>query len=154
VYSAITLVTSKEAALQVEEEPTSEGCSGGGASMNRPVYQSALPGRKKGQVFVQTSDQPQTTEHLYPEGTLQDGGGKHDQRSTATRGLDVLFGSQGCLPYSPNCQGTVQVSLFPVEWQNFQIHVPSIWTLQCPLCFHKTPMSSDAPRVSSTWMTY
>ena len=32
---------------------------------------------------------------------------------------------------------------FPVEWQNFQIHMPPIWPLQRPSCFHETSTSSD-----------
>ena len=113
-----------------------------------------LPGGKEGQIFIQTSDQPQATEHLYPEGTFQDGGGQYNQKPTAARGLDVLFGSQGCLSCSPNCQRAPQVSLFPVEWQNFRIHMPPIWPLQCPSCFHETPAPSDGLFVLSGYANY
>jgi len=64
--------------------------------MCRPVHQPAISSTKEGQV-IQASDQPQATEHLHPKGTLQDGGGQHDQRPFTSRGLDVLFGPQGTI---------------------------------------------------------
>lgn len=37
-----------------------------------------------------------------------------------------VTGPQRCFHYSPNCQGTSQIPLFPMEWQNIQVYLPSI----------------------------
>jgi len=120
-------------------QSTSEGSSGSGRPMCRPVHQLAISSIEEGQV-IQASDQPQATEHLHPEGTFQDGGGQHDQRPFTSRGLDALFGPQGCLPCSPNCQGTLQISLFFVEWQIF---MSPIWAVQCSTRLHEASSTSN-----------
>ena len=74
--------------------------------MPGPVYQSSFSGREKGWVLPAGS-QPETIKWLYSKGTFQDGRCQYDQGSSATRGLDVLPRSQGCISDSPNCQRTL-----------------------------------------------
>ena len=77
-----------------------------------------LFGREEGWVLPACS-QLETTKHFYLEGTLQDGRCQCNQGSSATRGLDVLPGPQGCI----FDQRTSQVTPFSMGWQNFRIYL-------------------------------
>ena len=43
----------------------------------------------------------------------------------------MFLGSQGYMPFSVYHQGTLQILPFQVEQPDLQVHLPSLWTLQC-----------------------
>jgi len=64
---------------------------------------------------------------------------RNDQRPVAGRGLDVY---PECLLVSSNCPGTLKVAEVHEGWEDIQVHMSSIWPVQCPLHIYETSMSS------------
>jgi len=73
---------------------------------------------------------------------MQNGGCEYDKGPPPAWALDVLLGSQGCISLSLDNQGTSEPPLF-MGWQNLQIHMPPIWSVQCPSHFHKAFTTSN-----------
>ena len=95
--------------------PTSKASSGGGPSLQRSVHKSSIPSEEKGWLSP-ASYQFETTKWVCAETALQDGRLGYGERSPSVRRLDVFLGPQGCIPLGSHCQGTPQISLFPLGW--------------------------------------
>ena len=138
VYPAVTAVTSREAFQLVEDEVESLLQKQAVVAVVPPckdqfISRLFLIEKKDGSYWPVINLKPLNTfiqkEHFKMESASM----------TAARRLGVLFGPQRCLSCSPNCQGSLQASLFPVGWQNVRIHLLSFWPLQCFTSVHETP---------------
>ena len=61
----------------------------------------------------------------------------------------MLLGSQGCIPLSLHCQTTPQVPPVHMEQSDVRIHLPALWTRQCPSNFHKVIEASNGTYAST-----
>ena len=110
--------------------------------MQRSIYQPAISGEEERWV-ISSCHQFETSECLHSEIPLQNGGCEYDKGPPPTRGLDVLLGSQGRLSFSLDNQETSEIPPLFMGWQNLRIHMPPIWSVQCPSHFHKAFATSN-----------
>ena len=93
--------------------------------------------------FSLTSGEPQTSEQLHHEETLQDGRGGFTEAPGATRRLDGIHRLERCLPVSGGCRRTQEVPEVPVGAPAVRVSLSQLRPQQCPTHFHKTAQASD-----------
>ena len=87
--------------------------------------------------------QPQTTEYLHAESTLQNGRDPGCKGTTEERRLDGVHRSEGRLPIDPSGNGSSEVPTFQMERSSLRVPMPSIWAQQCSPHIHEGAKASD-----------
>ena len=98
--------------------------------MPRPITQLRISGTQE-RWFIQTSSQPETTESVYRENTIQNGEPGYDKRPVEKQRLDGLHRPEGCIPFSSNLGGSPEIPPLPTAGQGVRVSVSSLWPVQC-----------------------
>ena len=87
--------------------------------------------------LMETSHQPQRTQQVHNDSSLQDGVCQNLEGAGSDERLDGQAGLKGRLPYCPNPPRPPTIPEVCMERSDVAVQVPAIWSEHCPLDVHK-----------------
>ena len=117
--------------------PKTKASSGkGGNQVLAGFLQPPLPSPKTQRTMASDLG-PKPTQPVPVNGHFQDGNSGDNPVITSARGMGHFAGLQRCLLPHPHCSEIQKVSEVPHEQGQLPLHLPSLWSSNCPVGIHQ-----------------